>query len=74
MAVFELNRGEHHDHLVCIECGKVEEFVDASIEERQKAVAGERGFELHDHSMILYGRCATCRTRSGTGRKLHHHG
>ncbi|MFO1504662.1 MAG: ferric iron uptake transcriptional regulator [Steroidobacteraceae bacterium] len=57
MAVFELNRGSHHDHIVCLDCGRVEEFVDTAIEERQKAIARERGYELHDHSMILYGRC-----------------
>jgi Fur family ferric uptake transcriptional regulator len=75
MAVFELNRGDHHDHILCIECGKVEEFVDTSIEDRQKAIAKERGYVLHDHSMILYGRCADCRSRgSATGRKAHHHG
>lgn len=77
MAVFELNRGEHHDHLVCVECGKVEEFVDGSIEDRQKAIARERGYVLIDHSMILYGRCADCRTRGASSvRKnhTHHHG
>ena len=75
MAVFELNRGDHHDHIVCIECGKVEEFIDASIEDRQKTIARERGYVLHDHSMILYGRCAECRARTGAGvRKAHHHG
>lgn len=74
MAVFELNRGEHHDHLVCVECGAVAEFNDAEIEERQKVVARERGFELHDHSMILYGRCANCRGGSNAARKVHHHG
>ncbi len=57
MAVFELNRGDHHDHIVCLDCGKVEEFVDAGIEERQKTIAAQRGFDIHDHSMILYGRC-----------------
>lgn len=56
-AVFELNEGEHHDHIVCLDCGKVEEFVDPSIEERQKAVADKLQFEIRDHSMILYGRC-----------------
>ena len=45
-AVFELNEGRHHDHLVCLDCGRVEEFFDAEIEKRQKAVAGSRGFEL----------------------------
>ncbi len=57
MAVFELNRGDHHDHIVCLDCGKVEEFVDNGIEERQKAIASQRGFEIQDHSLILYGRC-----------------
>jgi Fur family transcriptional regulator, ferric uptake regulator len=76
MAVFELNRGDHHDHIVCIDCGKVEEFVDAAIEERQKAIAAERGFEIHDHSMILYGHCnrADCPSRAaGTPGRKHHH-
>ncbi len=56
-AVFELNEGPHHDHLVCLTCGRVEEFVDAEIEARQKAIAVERGFELQDHSLALYGVC-----------------
>ena len=57
MAVFELNQGAHHDHIVCIDCGKVEEFMDGSIEERQNAVAKRLGFEISDHSLILYGHC-----------------
>ncbi len=57
MAVFELNQGTHHDHIVCVECGKVEEFIDASIEERQMSIAERLGYELVDHSMTLYGRC-----------------
>src|SRR5882757_840224 len=56
-AVFELNEGEHHDHIVCMDCGKVEEFVDTNIEKRQHDIAREKGFELNDHSMILFGRC-----------------
>jgi len=56
-AVFELNEGAHHDHLVCLTCGRVEEFVDPQIEARQKAVAGELGFELQDHALALYGVC-----------------
>ncbi len=70
MAVFELNHGDHHDHIVCLDCGKVEEFVDAGIEERQRLIATQHGFEIHDHSMILYGRCRKpdCPSR-GTGRK-----
>jgi Fur family ferric uptake transcriptional regulator len=57
MAVFELNQGTHHDHIVCIDCGRVEEFLDGGIEERQTAVARKLGFDVHDHSLILYGRC-----------------
>ena len=56
-SVFELNEGEHHDHLVCLTCGRVEEFFDPEIEERQKAVATERGFELQEHSLALYAAC-----------------
>lgn len=57
MAVFELNHGEHHDHIVCLDCGRVEEFMEASIEDRQRAVAERLGFELKDHSLTMYGQC-----------------
>jgi Fur family ferric uptake transcriptional regulator len=56
-AVFELDQGSHHDHLVCLQCGRVEEFVDPGIEQRQQAIARERGFELQDHALALYGNC-----------------
>ncbi|MFO1326194.1 MAG: ferric iron uptake transcriptional regulator [Rubrivivax sp.] len=56
-SVFELNEGQHHDHLVCLSCGRVEEFFDPEIERRQRAVAEARGFELQDHSLALYARC-----------------
>jgi Fur family transcriptional regulator, ferric uptake regulator len=56
-AVFELNRGGHHDHLVCLQCGRVEEFYDEAIEKRQLAVAKERGFAIHEHSLHLYVDC-----------------
>ena len=56
-SVFELNEGQHHDHLVCLTCGRVEEFFDAAIEKRQKAVAASRGFELQDHALALYAVC-----------------
>jgi Fur family transcriptional regulator, ferric uptake regulator len=56
-AVFELNEGKHHDHLVCLDCGRVEEFYDAEIEKRQKNVATARGFELQDHALALYAAC-----------------
>jgi Fur family ferric uptake transcriptional regulator len=59
-AVFELNEGHHHDHLICTSCGKVEEFVDNQIEARQEQIAKDRGFTLHDHSLSLYGICAGC--------------
>src|SRR5678809_1524951 len=56
-AVFELNKGGHHDHLVCMQCGHVEEFFDEAIEKRQLAVAKDRGFTIHEHSLHLYVDC-----------------
>ena len=56
-AVFELEQGQHHDHLVCLQCGRVEEFYDAEIEKRQQEIAKERGFSLQDHALSLYGTC-----------------
>jgi len=56
-AVFELNEGQHHDHLVCVDCGRVEEFFDPEIERRQHNVAQARGFELQDHALALYAVC-----------------
>ena len=56
-AVFELNRGNHHDHLVCLQCGKVEEFYDPDIEKRQDKVAKERGFVVREHSLYLFADC-----------------
>lgn len=56
-AVFELNEGAHHDHLVCVDCGRVEEFVDPEIEERQRRIAAARGFDLQEHALSLYGTC-----------------
>lgn len=56
-AVFELDRGDHHDHLVCIQCGIVEEFYDSEIERRQVKIAKDRGFRIHDHSLHLYADC-----------------
>jgi len=56
-AVFEINQGSHHDHMVCIECGKVFEFMDAAIEERQRKVAEQAGFVVDEHSLYLYGTC-----------------
>ena len=56
-AVFELNQGGHHDHIVCVKCGRVEEFYDEEIEKRQKLAATERGFTMQDHSLTIYGVC-----------------
>lgn len=56
-AVFELNEGAHHDHLLCLSCGRVEEFVDGEIERRQKQIAAEKGFALREHALALYGEC-----------------
>ena len=56
-AVFELNEGQHHDHLVCLDCGRVEEFFDAEIEKRQHSVAKSKGFQIADHALSLYANC-----------------
>jgi len=60
-AVFELNEGHHHDHLVCLQCGRVEEFYDAEIEKRQVKVAKERGFAITEHALYLYADCTKVR-------------
>lgn len=62
-AVFELDGGQHHDHLVCIKCGKVEEFVDKVIEERQIAIAEQFHFKITDHCLYLYGTCGGCQSK-----------
>ncbi|MBI2727688.1 MAG: ferric iron uptake transcriptional regulator [Polaromonas sp.] len=59
-AVYEINEGHHHDHLICTSCGRVEEFYDAEIEKRQQIVAKAKGWILQDHAMSLYGLCSTC--------------
>lgn len=56
-AIYELNEGKHHDHLVCLDCGRVEEFFDAEIEQRQQSIARARGFALQEHALSLYGNC-----------------
>ena len=68
-AVFELNEGGHHDHLVCMQCGKVEEFYDPEIERRQNAIAKERGFTLREHALYLYADCTreSCPNRPTEG-------
>ena len=56
-AVFELERGRHHDHIICVQCGKVEEFYDQIIEDRQKLVVERMGYAIQDHSLVIYGNC-----------------
>lgn len=63
-AVYELNEGQHHDHLICTTCGKVEEFYDPEIEKRQQMVAQRMGWNIQDHSMSLYGMCSNCLNRA----------
>lgn len=70
-AVYELNEGQHHDHMVCIDCGRVEEFFDEEIERRQHAIAQAKGFQLQDHALSLYASCIkeNCpHRRAGQGR------
>ena len=66
-AVYELNEGTHHDHLVCQQCGRVEEFYDAEIEKRQMKVAKDHGFSIHEHSLQIYADCikSDCPYRKG---------
>lgn len=69
ISVFELNRGRHHDHIICVLCGRVEEFIDETIEKRQRKIAREKGYELADHSLTIYGRCtdSACSFKPKTG-------
>ena len=66
-AVYEINEGTHHDHMVCLDCGRVEEFYDAEIEKRQQAVAQAKGFVIADHALSLYAHCTKdpCPNRPG---------
>lgn len=59
-SVFELNKGNHHDHILCVKCGRIEEFFDPIIEKRQREIAHEMGFTITDHSLYLYGICPDC--------------
>ncbi len=59
-SVFEINRAEHHDHLVCVKCGKVDEFVDDVIEKRQEKIAKAANYKITDHALIIYGLCESC--------------
>jgi Fur family ferric uptake transcriptional regulator len=65
-SVFELNRGEHHDHMVCVKCGRVEEFSDEIIERQQQEIAATKRFSLTDHVLCLYGVCADCQKNQNT--------
>ncbi|MFZ0255562.1 MAG: ferric iron uptake transcriptional regulator [Gammaproteobacteria bacterium] len=60
-SVFELNKGDHHDHILCLKCNRIEEFADPVIEERQAEIAKQAGFTMTDHSLYIYGICASCR-------------
>jgi len=59
-SVFELDHGQHHDHILCTVCGRVDEFMDEAIEERQKAIAEKAGYKITDHSLYIYGICSDC--------------
>ena len=76
-AVYEINEGQHHDHLVCLDCGKVEEFYDAEIEKRPHAVAELKGFASSDHSLSIYAHCTKtdCPNRQAASARHHqpHH-
>jgi len=62
-SIFELDSGEHHDHIVCIKCGKVDEFTDDLIEDQQKKIAKKLGYNLTDHNLCLYGFCKNCKNK-----------
>jgi Fur family ferric uptake transcriptional regulator len=62
-SVFEMDEGKHHDHILCTKCGRVDEFVDPTIEERQKAIADKFGYTMTDHSLYIYGICKECRKK-----------
>ena len=62
-SVFEINQGEHHDHILCVGCGKVDEFVDEVIEQRQRAIAKKAGYVMTDHSLYIYGMCGECQKK-----------
>ncbi len=62
-SMFELNEGDHHDHILCVKCGRVDEFMDEVIEQRQRQIATDAGYEITDHSLYIYGICADCRSK-----------
>lgn len=60
-SIFELNEGNHHDHMVCVKCARVKEFVDEVIEQQQRVIAEKAGWEMTDHALYIYGICPSCR-------------
>ena len=63
-SVFELRQETHHDHLVCVKCGRIDEFIDKTIEERQAKIATSAGFQMTDHSLNIYGICPVCQEKA----------
>ncbi|HEY0635789.1 MAG TPA: ferric iron uptake transcriptional regulator [Gammaproteobacteria bacterium] len=63
-AIFELNEGRHHDHILCLKCGRLDEFFDETIEKRQHVIAREHGYAMTDHSLTIYGICDDCQKGS----------
>ena len=59
-SVYELNQGPHHDHILCVKCGRVDEFLDETIEERQRIIAEKNGYTITDHCLYIYGICKDC--------------
>ncbi|HKI80614.1 MAG TPA: ferric iron uptake transcriptional regulator [Pseudodesulfovibrio sp.] len=59
-SVFELNHGDHHDHILCVKCGRVDEFIDDIIERRQREIAAKAGYAMTAHSHYIYGICPEC--------------
>ena len=68
-AVFEINQRKHHDHIVCVSCGKADEFIDETIEERQRAIAKKFGYAMSDHALNIYGTCTECQEKLKAGRR-----
>ena len=62
-SVFEIERGKHHDHILCVKCGRVDEFVDETIESRQRKIADEKGYTMTDHALYIYGVCPKCQKK-----------
>lgn len=68
-SVFELDQGEHHDHILCVDCGRIDEFVDDVIELRQREIAERAGYEITDHSLYIYGVCSDCQDQKKAAKK-----